>query len=89
MSPFRHFVGGLVLGLLVALVVRVDAGTAYRYTGVELENLRDAFNANATLVNSVKSDLNDVIAKLNSDPGVGFTNFASTNSASTCDTLRR
>lgn len=82
-------VGALLLGanLAATIATRAEAGTDRRYTGVEQANLRAAFNANGTLLQGVMNDVEDIIAKLNSDGGVTYTNYAATNSGSTVDTL--
>lgn len=80
-----------VLVIVVAShAVSAIAGTTRRYTGSEVRELRDAFNANKALLQGVMDDVEDISAKLN---GLGTadelltTTFAPTNSGSTVDTL--
>lgn len=72
--------------LVVSTAHNYVLATEYRYQGVEVVNLRTAFNANSTLLQGVMNDVEDVVAKLNSSD-LDYANFACTNSGSTTDTL--
>lgn len=81
---------GFLIGLgLGASIAPALAGTARRYSGVEVNNLIETLNGHAASIDVLSSDLSTVMARLNSDPGVGFTNFAPTTSGATADTVRR
>ena len=48
-----------------------------RYEGTEARNLREGFNANATNVDALRTDLAALLAKLDLDSGVNDADYAS------------